>query len=107
MMFLLVCSVFFQKWCRVDDGHHFRMDRFLAEPPEHKICLQQAYDTTKTPKFFYQKQGQLSNTSSNSNKTPQAEPLFQRALHGMEKLRGADDPATLTAANSLALLLEA
>ena len=46
-------------------------------------------------------------SSSNSNKTPQAEPLFQRALHGMEKLRGVDDPATLTAANSLALLLEA
>lgn len=53
---------FFQKWCRVVDGHHFRMDRLLAESPEHKICLQQAYDTTKTPKFFHQKQGQLSNT---------------------------------------------
>ena len=59
--FLLVCSVFFQKWCRVDGGHHFRMNRFLPESPEHQICIQLAYDTTKTPKFFHQKQGQLSN----------------------------------------------
>lgn len=51
-----VVVVVFLKWCRVDGGHHFRMDRLLAESPEHKICLQLAYDTTKTPKFFYQKQ---------------------------------------------------
>ena len=55
-VFVGLLLFFFQKWCRVDDGHHFRMDRLLAEPPEHKICLQQAYDTPKTPKFFYQKQ---------------------------------------------------
>ena len=135
--FLLVCLFFFQKWCRVDDGHHFRMDRLLAEPPEHKICLQQAYDTTKTPKFFHHKQLIIQHTYLPPpkhkkkhhqgvlcfppiisqivlsgvlhvvGKLSEAAPLFARALEGREAELGQHHPDTLATVNNFAVLLEA